>query len=205
MALRKALSVGLERLSLRHEAAGVEQAHDLGIGVDGLADQLGVDAVGHARRLEAEHAVALDLARGHRIHGGEGRARRFDMLRAEVLPDEPPVGADPRLAKRRDLLELVVLVEERRVQGVVAAPGQHLLSRDVIARGDGHALLVPDARVVDERRLDVRVACGAGEDEGLVPEGLERRAELAADHALPAVEPVGGDADPHTPCLPASG
>ena len=123
--------------------------------------------------------------------------RRLDVLGAEVLPDEPPVGADAGLAERRDLLELVVLVEERGVQGVVAPPGQHLLARDLIARGDGHALLVPDARVVDERRLDVRVARGAGEDERLVAEGLERRAELAADDALPAVEPVRGDADSH--------
>ena len=36
--------------------AGEEQAHDLVFGFDGLADQFGVDAPGHARRLEAELA-----------------------------------------------------------------------------------------------------------------------------------------------------
>ncbi len=49
----------LHGLSLRHEAAGEEQAHNLAVAVNRLADQLGVDAPGHAGRLEAKGAIAM--------------------------------------------------------------------------------------------------------------------------------------------------
>ena len=80
-----------------------------------------------------------------------------------------------------------------RGRGDRLRPVHVLGGRDqVVARG-GDPLLRPDALGVDPARLYVRLSGRSGEDERLVPEAVERRADLPGDHGLSAVEPVGDD------------
>ena len=71
--------------------------------------------------------VALLLAGGQRVDDLERALGRLDVLGRELLPDEAARGRDAGVAQRRDRLELVVLVEQRQVELVLASPGDQLL------------------------------------------------------------------------------
>ncbi len=162
-----------------------------------VSQQLGVDSPTDPRALDPELRVAFLLAGGHRVDDVERSTRGLDVHIGEVLPDEAARGPDPRRAERLDRLETVVLVEEGELELVLAPPGDDLRRRDPVLGGVRDIRLVPDPGVVDERRADVAGAGRPREHERLVPERVERRAKLARDDPLPAVEPVGADPDPH--------
>ena len=122
------------------------------------------------------------------------------VLVAEVLPDEAPDRPHALLAQMVDLVELVVLVAEHDLDRVRPDPVLVLAQRHVVLARLGDPGLIPDG--VDlagrgrGRLLRPRPRAGPGEDEGLVPELLERRADLARDDRLPRGDPLGDDADP---------
>ena len=82
-------------------------------------------APGYVGRLDAQLAVARLLGAGERVDDVVGLERAVDMVRREVLPDEAPDRPDPLFAQGRDLLELVVLVAEDRLDPVVRDPASY--------------------------------------------------------------------------------
>ena len=121
------------------------------------------------------------------------------MLSREVLPDEAADHLDSAPAELRHLFELVVLVAEDGVDSVGADPVDVFLEGSLEAGGLGDVGLVPDACPFEGAGHRALLAAGLGEDEGLVTELVDGGAQLAADHRLAAVEPLGDDADAHQP------
>src|SRR4051794_14303969 len=120
-----------------------------------------------ARAFDPHPRIAILLRRGHRIDDVEGLLRSLCVLFRELLPYEAPDRFHSRVSQPRDLVELVVLVEEGRVEGVVAGPRLELGGGNLVRRGLGHPGLVPDVGAVDERRADVAAAGWPGEHERL--------------------------------------
>jgi hypothetical protein len=118
------------------------------------------------------------------------------VLGRELLPYEAANGSHTPLPQGLDGLELVVLVEERELELVLAPPRDELVARDPVIGRLGYARLVPDARAIDERGSDVAGAGRAGEHTRLVSERVECRAQVPRDDPLPAVEPICADPDP---------
>ena len=187
-------------LALAEEAGGIEEAQALRIGLlrPREAQQLGVDAPVHARALDPHLRVALLLAGGQRVDDVEGALRGLDVAARELLPDEAPDGAHagrraaPRSPRSRS--------SGRRARGRARSRGPRRPARrsgSGTREASADPRLVPDPGAVDERGPDVAGPGRPREHERLVAERVERRAQLARDHALPAVEPVGADPDSH--------
>ncbi len=167
------------------------------VGVWREAEQLGMDAPRHARRLQAHVRVAHLLGLGHRVDRVVGLAGAGKVLGGEVLPDEAPDDADAAGAQGCELGELVVLVAEQDVDRVVGDPRLVLGERHLELRGLGDAFLVPDPRPLQRPRSRPLLTPRPGEHERLMPELVDRRAHVAANDRLTAVEPLRHDPHPH--------
>src|SRR5262249_4145422 len=153
----------------------------------GGLEQLRMASPADTGAFDAEPGVAVALAGEQRVDDVERPLRAGGVAGLELLPDETPEGAKPDRAQLRDLVELVVRAEEGRLERVLAGPALDLLGGDRVVRGLGHPGLVPDVVALDQARLRGRGLGGTGEDVGLVPELVERRAQVAADDRLAAV------------------
>ena len=119
------------------------------------------------------------------------------MLFCEVLPDEAADRLDPVRAKRRKLIELVEVVAEDHLDPLALDPLAVGLKRHVGLARLGHAWLVPDWVRNALGHAGARPRALAREDERLVSQLVERRADVARDDRLAGREPFGDDADPH--------
>ena len=198
-----------ERLALAHERAGhVEPDLILSLGeprrprrrsggaVGCVFEQLRVAAPGQQRALDPEAPVALLLGARERVDHVVGAPRRRRVGGREALPDEAPDRPHAARPQRRDLVELVVLVAEHGVERVLRGPAQVLVAGDVGLGPLGHPRLLPD-RVGDPLLIRARALARLRQDEGLVAELVERRADVAGDHRLAAREPLAYQSHSH--------
>ena len=156
-----------------------------------------MDAPADRRGLVDPHRrVALALAGRQRVDRLQ-RPLRAPTRSPEIQPHRvrsAPRSGDPgcRAAPSIDS-NSQFWVEQRQLELVRRAPSTPPAPRP--PSGYAEASVTPGWSQTPLRSTndgwDVRRPRRPGEDEGLVPELVERRAHLAGDHALPAVEPVG--------------
>ena len=150
------------------------------------------------RGLSIPIRVALLLAGGQRVDDVERSLSPARRARAGTAPRRSARRCAPRFRAAPGSPRSRSSGRRRRARARSRAP--HPTSScggDLVADASVTPRLIPDAGVVDESGADVLAAGRPGEDEGLVTEVVERRAKLAGDHALSAIEPVGADPDPH--------
>ena len=97
------------------------------------------------------------------------------MLRGEVLPHEAADHLDAPGAYLGELVEAVVLIAEDRLDALALDPLGVVGERDVVLRRLGHARAGPRHRRGKARPAAARAPSGAGEDEGLMAQRVERR------------------------------
>ena len=200
---RNALQQLRHRLALAEEAGGIEERA-------GVADRTRCVASRSASSsgwmpqctrglsipIVAHSAPARRRSASRRRRGRASRARR--RSRENCSQTNRPTVRTPVVAQRLDRLEAVVLVEEREVELVLAAPARPArrpgsgIAEASVTRGWSQT----PVRSTNDGRMFVGPG-RPGEHERLVTERVERGAQLARDDALPAVEPVGADPDSH--------
>ena len=160
-------------------------------------EQLGVDPPRDVWGLEPEGQVALLLAAGERVDDVERLAGAGDIAGGELLPDEAADRQDPLATERGQLGELVVLVAEDGLDAAAGDPGAVLLGGDLEGGGLVDPRLVPDVVALEPALHRPPLLLRPRQDVGLVPELVERRAELAGHHRLAPVEPFRDEPDAH--------